>query len=100
MFRKLVDELLEPARILRLQLLATGAGAVDRRKLLRPLGLPAPRHDLDLFAKLRGLVRLGAHAGRADHDAERSMRIVNAEMERGEPSHGKPHDVGFLNAKV
>src|ERR1700750_2979343 len=100
MFRKLSDEFIEPTWILHFQLLAAGPGAVDRRKFLRPPAPPAPRYDLDLFAKLRRFVGFRAHAGRADHDTERPVRIMNPKMKRGKTSHRKPHYMRLLNVEM
>src|SRR4029077_18728193 len=100
MFRKLSDEFVESAAVLHFQQLAAGPGAVDRSKFLRTLALPAPRHDLDLSAKLRRFVGFRAHAGRADHDAQRPVRIMNPKMKRGKTSHRKPHYMRFLNVEM
>jgi hypothetical protein len=100
MLGQLADELGKPAGVLELELFAAGPGTVDRPKLFGAFGFPAARHHLDLRAELRCCLGFGAHAGGADDDGDCPLRIIDSEMQCGEPAHRKADNMGLIDFQV
>src|SRR5690242_14023928 len=99
-FTELIDEFLEAARVFHLELFAARSGTVDWREFFRAFGFPAFRNGLDFFPELSRLVRLGPHTGCADNDRKRTMRIVDAIVERGESAHRQADDMCLADLQM
>src|SRR5271165_297393 len=93
-------ELGEGARALVLELHARRPIGVARRELLHAL-FPQEGHRVgDLGAEILPLGGIGPIAAARDRQRAGAGRMPEAEMQRGEPAHGKPDHVGAVQLQM
>src|SRR5580693_1153367 len=100
MLAQLLLELGEAARVLVLELHARWTIGVFPGELLHTLAQQRLGDDLDLALEL-GLLLLLRTVAHASHDQrQRTRRMAEAEMQRGEAAHGKTHDMSLLDLQM
>src|SRR5688572_11462085 len=99
MLTELAQVLVEPALILGLQLHARGADAVGRNEMLHALLADGLRVGAGVLLELRVLRGMGTVTAAGEGERERAMSIGEAEMQRGEGTHGEADDMGAREAE-
>jgi hypothetical protein len=92
-----VGELLPAAGVLVLELDACGALGVALGHLGRALGAERLGHHVRLGAERLLALGLRAVAAARDHQRTYPVRVAQAQVQRAEPAHGEPDDVGTID---
>ena len=97
---ELLDEFLESARVLALELHPGRPFAVLRAGRRHALGIERLRRSLAFGAELVLLARLGAVAAARDNERPRAVRMREADVQGREPAHGEPDHVRLVDLQV
>ena len=98
--RQHARELGEPTRVLVLELHTRWAIGILRREDLHPLFLDECRDSLCLSAELLGLSLLRAVAAPRDAQRQRTRRMAEAIVQRGEPAHRQSDNMRLVDLQM